>query len=538
MKSKMKHNLAALLTVASTCLGVTSVSLSATIYVDGNGTGDYETIKEAVLASKHGDLIQILPGTYEIKFQDVNDFKLDISHDLTIESVAGPDSTIVDMHHKTIIIDGVTVDYPSVKLKGLTFRQHPSMQDHQLCILQEAGNLNIHNCTFKSTASGRLKAIRAEDFGSLIIKKSRFEKNDGDGSQGGAISAVNGIVGVEIDDSIFKLNNSVEGGAIFCLNTALTIDDSEFTDNWTTIGNGGAISFLSFVPARKALLSNSTFKKNVADNNGGAISLLGLGSATSGKITDCHFKNNATMANKTMGGAISVMSMMMLVADSSFNHNSSTSLGGAVALTSCFTDVTNCLFKNNIANGSGGTASLIAGGGISDYEGEIAVSDTTFKNNQSDELGGGTHTFHSYASFENVRYIKNKASQGGGHYSQKDFSAFISDSLFKKNKANIDPYYQNTKQIGGAVAIYLSEFKLRDLDVIANGTAGSNGGIYIKNGFGSINKCTIKDNEHHGLQISGGGSSVVIQKTTSCQNGSKDVKGSYIDYGNNAICKE
>jgi hypothetical protein len=70
-----------------------SLAASTTIIIDPAGGGDYPTIQEGIDVSSHGDTVLVVPGTYagpgntELDFHGTN---------LTLISLAGPDSTLID----------------------------------------------------------------------------------------------------------------------------------------------------------------------------------------------------------------------------------------------------------------------------------------------------------------------------------------------------------------------------------------------------------------------------------------------------------
>lgn len=109
-------------------------------------------------------------------------------------------------------------------------------------------------------------------YGTDRIQRSSFEGNEAANERGGAIQS-NYYTLLQVVGSSFSLNESYsDGGAISALYSGLFIEDSEFTDNRSTNGQGGAVySYYGPGFGGVAVVVNSDFTGNEARWNGGAL---------------------------------------------------------------------------------------------------------------------------------------------------------------------------------------------------------------------------------------------------------------------------
>jgi hypothetical protein len=175
------------------------------------------------------------------------------------------------------------------------------------------------------------------------------------------------------------------------------------------------------------------------------------------------------------------------------------------------------------------------GGGVYIEDASVFFDDVTLtKNKTNNDGGGGIICWNSTVEFSNVDFSKNKAVEGGGLYAHSS-TVTLTDSLFERNKATISD--EGSENIGGAISMIDTTINLKNLEVLKNKTGESIGGISLLSCAGKIGKCTIEDNQDHGLKLVDS-PTVEIKKTTSCGNDAKDIKGDYIDEGDNTFCKE
>ncbi len=512
----------------SVSLSFYSLTMGDTLFVDCMGSGDYETLQDAVDNAVSGDTLKVLPCTY-----DVNNVlgSVDIhAKDLEIVGIDGREETTIEITGPFAIeISGG--ESPIVSLTGFTIQGNSEFGSSS-AVIQRSGRLTIDECTLRNNGSSTENggAIDAQSFDSLTINDTVFTNNEAN-NYGGAIYIDNGNSNalVQLSNTDFSGNNSSDiGGALYCKDASILIRNSAFSNN-KTFDVAGAFYYKSTELSQAATLRNTSFTSNVADSDGGATYLdEGPGSAT---LIGCVFTSNWSRLAGTYGGALQIYGIETNVTDCKFSLNSADQ-SGAVDVYESSAHFTDCVFKKNTA--------FLQGGAIGTEDSQVSISNSKFVKNASDTygLGGAIFALTSDIEMSNVRFIKNQATQGGAFYANLCPNTKLSNCVFKKNAADVESTSPDLKNAGGAIFLKDLSFNLKGLKVQRNRTALSAGGIYLSNATGKIGKCTIEDNEHHGLQITGDGSSVEIQKTTSCQNGSKDVKGSYTDNGDNSICKD
>lgn len=251
------------------------------------------------------------------------------------------------------------------------------------------------------------------------------------------------------------------GGAIWAeKNSTVNIENVKFLDN---VSQGAA---LHGQEGTNMTVINSTFDGNDGTNqsnkpfSAGAISLFGLGSLT---VSDSTFTKNKGLN----GGAIRVTSSDLIVEDSTFIGNDSSSGanksfmyipggGGAIYLDAASVPndprfyqgglsgeteggifrVSNSKFENNRAAGEGGA--ILAYGYNQDkiiIENSEIINNQVITNNKNSALGGGLR-LSGFVEIKKTTIANNKsADKGGGIYIQGEVPAQISDSSFMNNKA-------------------------------------------------------------------------------------------------------
>lgn len=154
-----------------------------------------------------------------------------------------------------------------------------------------------------------------------------------------------------------------DGGAIFNYGTVTETNDT-FTNNTATNGPGGAIVNWNVVND-----TNCTFTSNTAiDGAGGAI--INCNAETD---TNCTFTNNTAID----GGAIDNDDGTVIETNDIFTYNTA-AVGGAIYNSeNCALNFSGCKFVNN--------AAIVGDGSIYNIDGILALTNTAFSNNTSDQ---------------------------------------------------------------------------------------------------------------------------------------------------------
>jgi hypothetical protein len=289
--------------------------------------------------------------------------------------------------------------------------------------------------------------------------------------------------------------------------TKLTVEDSEFRNNYAN-GEGGGAIFAGW--RSNTTVIDSEFENNRTSGNsqtgkgergGGAIA---VGSESSLTVKDSEFTENTG----TNGGAINTVLGGLIVENSTFTDNDSTPGGpfgphtkgyggaiytdGASATTNSSTkgkiEIRNSRFEGNKGAGQGGGLFLYA------YPGdEVIIEDSTIIDNQvikdskGDALGGGVRHGNSKLTVRNTTLADNLALvQGGGLWTGEKSPVTIDNSIFYGNEAKST---NGKKGLGGAILLGNGSNPTKITSTtIANNYAGWQGGGF----WGGGNNVTLK----------------------------------------------
>jgi hypothetical protein len=309
----------------------------------------YATIRAAVNAAAAGDTVLVADGTYS----SAGDLGLTISKSITIESVNGAASTIIDCSSDNFAyvetnctIQGFTFENADSGESGViemdasgtitqcTFKNDTNLGGNGAAIEMNDGTTTVTDCTFdQQNGSGAISLSGAN----ATITNCTFTNGNGEiGGGGGAINMNTGTVTVSGSTFTGNTGGSNAGGVFYWRNGTLTVTDSTFTNNSGSYG--GVI-----LEGAQGIDSPTTFTRcvftgNSASIKGGVAALEGGSSGTTNFIaTDCLFIGNTAGSD---GAAI--------------DGNTAGSSPNKV-------NVTNCSFYgNNVTKGA--TTGVICGG--------------------------------------------------------------------------------------------------------------------------------------------------------------------------------
>jgi len=341
-------------------------------------------------------------------------------------------------------------------------------------------------------------------FGSTVtgtIRNSEFINNQSHTAHGGALYITGDLQG-GIDGSLFQGNTAaLNGGAIDIPKLSGGIRNSEFLDNRSINGDGGAV----WVHQNNALngISGSTFTNNRAKNTGGAISVVGT---IENGIHNSHFNDNTSEAS--YGGAIGMGArsggagiINGGISGSTFKNNSAHLDGGAIRANQINGDISGTTFEKNTATGSGGAIWAVQLG-IPSLDGSI--SDSKFLENSAND-GGALRLGIVTGSIENTEFIGNSATNSaGGAIHGNHLNGGIKNSTFTRNTA--------AKSYGGAIFTDYIRGGISETTFTENKvTDGLGGAIHAHNEItGGITNSTFNNNSagsdvtHNGGAISAG----------------------------------
>lgn len=394
------------------------------------------------------------------------------------------------------------------------------------------GNLTIaENTAFTSnTATGSGGAIYNNS--DLLINKLTFTSNSA-AVHGGAIYNANG--NLTVSDSFFGgtedslKNQAAQGGAIYNKLGQLNITGSQFTNNTSDRGSGGAI-YTSDV----ANIISSVFSGNSSAFGGAVYSNGSLLNIENSIFTG---NNNPSTIFHSAGGAILSDADILTVSGSQFIGNYSYSMGGAIAANSD-TKIDNTLFKDN--------ESATEGGAVYNLN-KINITNSTFTNNYAGDSGGALYNDGGTAEIVQSVFDGNTAENTGGGAILNSNILTISNSEFKNNdtlgmggailneagaetKISSSEFSNNSSGFGGALYGKLwSNFDAENVKFDSN-TADTYGGAITTSGAANIKNSTFSNNSAAigGAIMAMSGSNINIGSNTAFINNTSENGGGAI----------
>ena len=204
----------------------------------------YATIAAAVAASRDGDTVVVLPGTY------VDDYA-EIRTRITLRGTAG--RTVLKATTNSPNRKGILLTDTDITISGLTFTGARVSDDdggNGAGIRYQGGNLTVSNCYFYNNQEGLLG--NADPSGSVTVLGSEFNHN---GTSSGPSAGythnlyVGAVARLQIDGSYFHHANI--GHQIKSRAQATTISNSRVVDGYSGTGsysidlpNGGRATIL------------------------------------------------------------------------------------------------------------------------------------------------------------------------------------------------------------------------------------------------------------------------------------------------------
>ena len=329
-------------------------------------------------------------------------------------------------------------------------------------IILAAGNNERH--FFAGPVTFRLRNITLRQGDSLV--------------NGGAIEASGGQV---ILESVRLLDNrsAVAGGAIYCYDATLAIDDSQIDGN--SAPTGGAI----FNDGCAVTIRNSSFADNrataVVNGRGGAVD-----NAQPGRLT---IRSSRFRANNALdGGALyNASGASADLAGTTFEDNTG-GYGGAIENSGVVTITDSLLHRNSVTGSGGGLWNIggsallerstvsantaFEGGGVSTYGPSLEIRQVNLVGNTATAPGGGgtngggLHHLGGYVSITDATISGNAAqNNGGGIYQVADDNLTLTNVTLANNTADV---------LGGGLYHYGRYAVLTNV-TLANNSAGAAG---------------------------------------------------------------
>ncbi len=369
--------------------------------------------------------------------------------------------------------------------------------------LTEGAPLSIQNSTFTGNIANEMGGA-IESYNHLTIDNSIFTNNKSI-YDGGAITAYGDEkTQISIKNSTFENNKSISeedgtgaGGALALginaynpygedvLANNVTIDNTIFKNNSSgggDDGGGGALWLYNENSSQTQNITNSKFLSNsTAGDGGGIIYMSGTGGST------LNVENNSFEGNSARnGGAIYRASGNLNIKRTSFENNTAEVNGGAINLQPAY-------IYTNPEN----PMVLPMGFNLT----PIMIADSTFNGNSSAEKGGAIYAQNTPVRIVDTNFTNNSAKEGGAIYAGwtdeladigslfEDLNIDGSESGVRITALNKDVLFRgNSAENGGD--IYIEEGTL-NLNANQGKEISFNGGIVGKNAVININDSSI-----------------------------------------------
>lgn len=454
------------------------ISTSAHWYIGSEG---YDTLQDAVDASKEGDIIIGLPGTYNYSEIFIGDRMAQIYKNVTIKAnklgdiiLHNPKGRVFHVADKNV--NNETHTKSALTVVNLIFENNVKNYGGAI---YNAGTLTVINCTFRNNTATDTSwsggAIMSWD--DLYVYNSTFIDNKATAS----------------------------GGAIKCCGISSMYDNYFIMDNCSFIQNiAGTYAGAVYSHGLIRNFTNCKFEDNIAILGGAAY--FGYGGPV--YIKNCNFINNTANAESDLdlsnftryGGAFDIARCNLTMINSTFINNSAES-GGAISLhqnimiitTSNYTGYTikkeidyyniiNCKFIDNVATYSGGA---VMAGYDTVATGEF--DNCTFTNNKALKSDGGAlANYFSTMYVYNSVFENNTAANVSGAIYTEGIASFdgITTTIYPGNvEVDNSTFNNNHALIGGAIYTHSTHAKVTITgSKFNNNTADIYGGALFNNG--------------------------------------------------------
>jgi hypothetical protein len=512
--------------LSSTCLLLLSGAHAATWMVASDGSGDFDTIQDAIDTAQDGDEIHLAAEVFHEPFnfsgkslniigQSIEETVIDGlgEHEIMIQAVAGENIGIFQLGLTNAFNQGLVVDGGTVRLHDVNFSGLGSGETYGGALAANNAEVTIADSQFMMNYGYDGGGIYATGTTDLYIENTLFEGNHGNGYTPRVVDEV-------FDEETGDLLSSVtlvhehqgRGGAIhFSGDGSLTISGSQFIENDARWGGGGiTVRTLNGL----ATISDCLFEANQASNgSGGGILMWMDGSDTYEMVEFAEIfgtlvmENTEFYGNKARSGGALYMEgdysapLRAEISGSTFDANETSNDGGAIYMTRMydefiFTD--SSLTLNEAANGGAiavQTQLLFSGSGLemSTNTGRgsggafyatstvmVTLVDSVFRGNRAQTSYGGAIYAFALDEIYPIRLIgitvadNQSALEGGGVHVRQVDNTTIEQSLFEGNEAGLSSFG------GGLYADDSAYVKIRNSTFRSN-SAHYGGGAYINN---------------------------------------------------------
>ena len=212
MRSKMNRPVLLGLLLGAGLSFYASAALGATWTVEQDGSGDFETIQEAVEAASPGDLVLVGPGTYRDLHLDSRGERtiVELKSGVEIRSASGPDATTLDAaaEGERRAVSAYRVDAGAV-LSGFTIRGGDALLGGGIYLYES--DARILENRVRDNLAGAGAGIVSDGFSFPRIEANEVIDNVACCGEGGGILCTGGSY-AEVIGNIVRGNEGFGGG--------------------------------------------------------------------------------------------------------------------------------------------------------------------------------------------------------------------------------------------------------------------------------------------------------------------------------------
>ena len=350
--------------------------------------------------------------------------------------------TIENIDGKGAITNAGSVTIEKGSIEGpITFEKGDATADNMVTV----GKDGKTTLTGGVAGSGTIDKLAIAEDDETTITNAKLSGHDGRALWNNGTLTVNG--------GSFEGNKAGNGGAVWNGSDGkVEIADSTFKGN-TALAEGGLGQGGAITNANAMTITGGSFANNTAKYSGGAIyngahaangqaSLTIDGTTFTGNSVKADF--NTTQNDNIAGGAIfNDTNAKLDVKNATFTDNTSSLKGGAIFNRDGNVTITDSTFKGNSVPKSAGGAVLNESGDIN-KDGTITITGSTFEGNKAGNGGAVWNGFDGTVTITNSTFKGNTALAGigqGGAITNAD-QMTITGSTFEGNQAG---------KIGGAI---------------------------------------------------------------------------------------
>ena len=314
MQERRNRLLVTALALSMLSVGVQSAqAVDKTVDIQGDSLiyyGSWNDLREAIIDQTEPDTNLTINFNGDVIRRVANDNITNISSNITALTITGNGNMFQGYESLGNATGPITVAAnQEININSIN-------QSYFTKFLSNAGTVNLTNSTFSNNASHTDSEHQANYAGGVLY-------NTGTAS---------------ITDSTFENNSAYNGGAIANAGGNLYIEGSNFNNNSTSEGNGGALN----LTGGKTTVSDTTFSGNSATSNGGAINVSG-GENT---FTNTTFSRN----DADNGGGIAISGGSLTLNNSTISENIAIVSGGGIYSTGGNLTLNNSTISDNFAN--------------------------------------------------------------------------------------------------------------------------------------------------------------------------------------------